>query len=98
MYKDKQRTQSKWDKVIDATQRNTIVNHKKLPFDFVKASIRLNYRKKYKLQRVANGLKPREDETVQALWRLRDEMIEDGLGIEHNLTSDFNGSLNHQQS
>lgn len=35
MYKQKQRTVSKWDKSLSASHRNTLSNNKKLPYDWI---------------------------------------------------------------
>ncbi|KAI1728893.1 HMG (high mobility group) box domain-containing protein [Ditylenchus destructor] len=68
LYNSKQKTVSKWDKSLLASHRNTATNHKKLPYDWIK--------------RVTNGHgKPKDDETVKALWKLRQQLLEETTGI-----------------
>jgi hypothetical protein len=65
----KQRSVSKWDKSLTANPKNTLTNSKRTagPYEWIRD--------------VANGIKPREDEVVKALWTLRDHMLESTMGI-----------------
>uniref|UniRef100_A0A914I7V8 Bromo domain-containing protein n=1 Tax=Globodera rostochiensis TaxID=31243 RepID=A0A914I7V8_GLORO len=76
-----QRTVSKWDKNLQATQRNTTsstsvhfggissnsANRRQLAQDWIRLS--------------SNGSKHREEELMRALWKLRDQLIEGTTGI-----------------
>uniref|UniRef100_A0A914CFV0 Uncharacterized protein n=1 Tax=Acrobeloides nanus TaxID=290746 RepID=A0A914CFV0_9BILA len=71
---DKQRTISKWDKNLLATAKNTQPT-KRLPYDWVKGA--------------ANGSKPRDEEVVKALWKLRDQLLESTLDIARESELNF---------
>uniref|UniRef100_A0A915DFK5 Protein polybromo-1 n=1 Tax=Ditylenchus dipsaci TaxID=166011 RepID=A0A915DFK5_9BILA len=71
LYNSKQKTVSKWDKNLLATNRNTTTNHKKLPYDWIKHATN------------GNG-KPKEEEIVKSLWKLREQLLQDTTGIKRN--------------
>jgi hypothetical protein len=79
LYNGKQKTVSKWDKNLLANHRNTITsmssqqsNRRKLPYDWIRHG--------------TNGAKPKEDEIVRSLWRLRDHLLETNTGINRSST------------
>lgn len=72
---------SRWDKSLQATQKNTVIpTYRRPPYEWIKVFqiIRNTYNV---FKQIANGSKSKEDEIVRALWKLRNQLIEGTNGI-----------------